>query len=493
MFASGRGGSLDAMKLPYDDVHLIADPLCGYLRITLSRAGEIAEADVIDNPWVQRLKRIHQLQSSWWVFPTAEHSRFAHSLGAMHLAGQLARQVYPTLAEVEPSTPSLPLVEETLRLAGLLHDLGHGPFSHFCDEEYFQPVFGIDHEQISQYLIVSELGGLIAELRRSPSGLFDAAEAVDPGQVAFLVRAEEGSGGADGAAGAPAGAGAAPDGGPIPRWVRLLHRALSGAVTVDNMDYVRRDAYMCGVALGPVDVDRLIYYTFCTADGLTFHKRALSALRAFLNARFYMYENVYFHRVGHAIDLHLHEIFRPTMRLVSPVSPLDDLAAYRRLTEWSLFTTVEDWLDEPLGSERRELAGQWQSIIHRHVKYSMVYEHHVERQQPLPAARDLTTEEFRAAIVQRLPGPLKDIEFVVDIASQDPRPLNPLVGPKRIAVYDPATDAIEEKLLSGILEFVPAKAHLYRVFAVGREHERELALAARGALEEAEPQSLTNL
>src|SRR5665647_1327379 len=412
------------MKLPYDEVHLIADPLYGYLRITLSRAGEIAEADVIDNPWVQRLKRIHQLQSSWWVFPTAEHSRFAHSLGAMHLAGELARQVYPTLAEVEPSTPSLPLVEETLRLAGLLHDLGHGP----C-----------------------------------------------------------------GAAGPPAGAGAAPDGGPIPRCVRLLHRALSGAVTVDNMDYVGRDAYMCGVALGPVDVDRLIYYTFCTADGLTFHKRALSALRAFLNARFYMYENVYFHRVGHAIDLHLHEIFRPTMRLVSPVSPLDDLAAYRRLTEWSLFTTVEDWLDEPLGSERRELAGQWQSIIHRHVKYSMVYEHHVERQQPLPAARDLTTEQFRAAIVQRLPGPLKDIEFVVDIASQDPRPLNPLVGPKRIAVYDPATDAIEERLLSGILEFVPAKAHLYRVFAVGREHAVELALAARGALEEAEPQSLTNL
>ena len=119
------------MKLPYDDVHLIADPLYGYLRITLSRAGEIAEADVIDNPWVQRLKRIHQLQSSWWVFPTAEHSRFVHSLGAMHLAGKLARQVYPTLAETEPGTPSLPVVEETLRLAGLLHDLGHGPFSHF--------------------------------------------------------------------------------------------------------------------------------------------------------------------------------------------------------------------------------------------------------------------------------------------------------------------------------------------------------------------------
>lgn len=467
------------MRLPYDDVHLIADPLYGYLRITLSRAGEIAEPDVIDNPWVQRLKRIHQLQSSWWVFPTAEHSRFAHSLGTMHLAGALARQVYPTLAEVEPGTPSEPLVEETLRMAGLLHDLGHGPFSHFCDAQYLVPVFGADHEQISQHLIVNELGSLIAELRRSPSGTFAVGEAVDPWHVAFLVRAEEG------------GAASASD--PIPRWVRLLHRALSGAVTVDNLDYVRRDAAMCGVGLGPIDVDRLIYYTFCTADGLTFHKRALSSLRAFLNARFYMYENVYFHRIGHAIDLHLREIFRPTMELILPESPLDDPGAYRRLSEWSLFTTVESWLDEPLQSPRRELAEEWQSIIHRHVKYSMVYEHHVERQKPLPAARDLTREEFHAAIMRHLPLESRGVEFVVDIASQDPRPLNPFVGPKRLPVYDPATDRIDEQLLGGILEFVPAKAHLYRVFAVGREHERTLALAAQAALGEIEPQSLTNL
>ena len=277
--------------------------------------------------------------------------------------------------------------------------------------------------------------------------------------------------------------------------MRLLHRALSGAVTVDNMDYVRRDAAMCGVGLGPVDVDRLIYYTFCTDDGLTIHKRALSALRAFLNARFYMYENVYFHRIGHAIDLHLREIFRPTMELVLPRSPLDDLAAYRRLTEWSLFTVVESWLDEPLASRKRELAEEWQHIIHRHVKYSMVFEFHVERQRPLPAARDLTRQEFHDLIVRHLPPQLRRQEFVVDIASQDPRPVNPLVGPKRIAVYDPATDAIEEQLLSGILEFVPAKAHLYRVFAVGRDNERELAAAARAALAEAghEPASLTNL
>ncbi|MEE4274834.1 MAG: hypothetical protein V2J16_03075, partial [Thermoleophilia bacterium] len=366
----------------------------------------------------------------------------------------------------------------------------HGPFSHFCDEQYFGPRFGLDHERISQHLIVTELGEFIAALERSPSGPFAPGERVDPWHVAFLVRA-------DGAGAAPLAeqAGPAVTRPPIPRWVRLLHRALSGAVTVDNLDYVRRDALMCGVSLAAVDAQRLIYYSFCTADGLTFHKRALSALRAFLNARFYMYENVYFHRIGHAIDMHLRELFRPTMELVLPASPLDDLGAYRRLSEWSLFTTVEGWLDEPRESPRRELAEEWQSIIHRHVKYSMVYEHAVERQQPALAARDLTREEFRAGVRGHLPPRLAGLDFEVDIASQDPRPLNPMSGPKRIPIYDPVTGAIEDQLLSGILEFVPAKAHLYRVFAVGREHERELALAARAALEEAghEAASTTNL
>ena len=479
------------MKLPYDDVHLIADPLYGYLRITLSRQGEIAEADVIDSPWMQRLKRIHQLQSSWWVFPAAEHSRFAHSLGTMHLAGQLARQVYPTLLAAEPATPSPAVVEETLRLAGLLHDVGHGPFSHFCDEQYFGPVFGIDHERISQHLIVTELGELIAALVRSPSGAFAEGERVDPWHVAYLVRAD----GAEGGAAQPSAAAADAAAQPIPRWVRLLHRALCGAVTVDNLDYVRRDALMCGVSLAAADAERLIYYTFCTDEGLTFHKRALSALRAFLNARFYMYENVYFHRIGHAIDVHLRELFRPTMELVLPVSPLEDLGAYRRLTEWSLFTTVEGWLDESRESARRALAEEWQSIIHRHVKYSMVYEHAIERQQPALAARDLSRDEFKDGVRRHLPRRLAGLEFEVGIASQDPRPLNPMSGPKRIPVYDPVTGAIEDQLLTGILEFVPAKAHLYRVFAVGREHERDLALAARAALGDAghEPASTTNL
>ena len=392
------------MKLPYDDVHLIADPLYGYLRITLSRAGEIAEADVIDSPWVQRLKRIHQLQSSWWVFPTAEHSRFAHSLGVMHLAGLLAQTVYPTLREVEPATP--------VAAAGRRDDAPRRPAARRRPRA-LQPL--LRRGVLPARLRARPRAHLAAPHRqrdgradRGPCGAARAgrsprARRSTRGTSPFSCAPRRGTGRRRRRRAPPPDPPPDRAADPIPRWVRLLHRALSGAVTVDNLDYVRRDAYMCGVSVGSVDPERLIYYTFCTADGLTFHKRALSALRAFLNARFYMYENVYFHRVGHAIDIHLREIFRPTMSLILPRSPLEDLDAYRRVTEWSLFTTVEEWLDEPLASEKRELAEEWQSIIHRHVKYSMVYEQAVELQRPAPATRELTPAEFHAAVVRHLP------------------------------------------------------------------------------------------
>src|SRR5579872_3380406 len=116
----------------YSRVNLFSDPIYRYLRITKSGPGGVpgaaSEQDLIDSAWLQRLRRIHQLQSAWWVFATAEHSRFQHSLGAMHLAGEWGRHLYPTLRQVHPDTPSEPVVVETLRLAGLLHDCGHGPF-----------------------------------------------------------------------------------------------------------------------------------------------------------------------------------------------------------------------------------------------------------------------------------------------------------------------------------------------------------------------------
>src|SRR4030043_922874 len=106
----------------YQGKALIADPIYQYASFTVPTPDfpdEKTEKDLIDSPWVQRLRRIYQLQSARWVYPPAEHTRFQHSLGAMHMAGAFGRHLYPPLKEVCKDTPSQNYVEELMRLAGL--------------------------------------------------------------------------------------------------------------------------------------------------------------------------------------------------------------------------------------------------------------------------------------------------------------------------------------------------------------------------------------
>src|SRR5437667_11660746 len=112
----------------YDRESLISDPLHGYIAYTATRiAGEIAEQSLVDHPWVQRLRRIHQLQSAWWVYPSAEHTRFQHVIGAMHLAGRIVAGVFPSLREAcgSEALPSQAYMVSIVRIAALLHDVGH--------------------------------------------------------------------------------------------------------------------------------------------------------------------------------------------------------------------------------------------------------------------------------------------------------------------------------------------------------------------------------
>src|SRR5918995_1990921 len=159
---------------------LIADPIHQYIAYTRPGgiSGEATEQDVIDTPWVQRLRRTPQLQSARWVFPAAEHSRFQHSLGAMHLAGRLGTQLYPSLKAIFPDGPSAPLLEELLRMTGLLHDVGHGPFGHFFDDNFLVD-YDLTHELLGQRIIREELAEILKDLRSSPSGRFDADERID--------------------------------------------------------------------------------------------------------------------------------------------------------------------------------------------------------------------------------------------------------------------------------------------------------------------------
>src|ERR1700694_3851725 len=328
------------VPLEYSRVNLSSDPIYRYLRITKGGPGGVpgsaSEQDLVDNAWLQRLRRIHQLQSAWWVFATAEHSRFQHSLGAMHLAGEWAGHLYPTLRQLHPEAPSQAVVTETLRLAGLLHDVGHGPFGHFFDENYLAR-WGLDHEVIGRHLVLHELGEMIGEVRASPDADFAPEERVDPRWVAYLISTAD-LGGFQ-----------------APHWLAALRPLLVGPFSADNMDYVPRDSYVCGVAAGPVDVQRIMHYSFISEHGLTLHAHAAEVLHLFLSARLYLYHQVYFHRTVRRIDLQLREVFRPTVELVLGGNPLERLDDYLMFTEWALLTEVNRWALGEGDAERREL------------------------------------------------------------------------------------------------------------------------------------------
>ena len=150
---------------PYDGQALIADPIHGYISFTVpysTPVPEQTEKDLIDTVWMQRLRYIYQLQSAHWVYPAAEHSRFQHSLGTMHLAGRLAVHLYPTLAQTVRDVPSQPYIEELFRVAALVHDIGHGPFCHFFDHQYLSR-FHLTHERIGQEIIRTYLGPTIQQ------------------------------------------------------------------------------------------------------------------------------------------------------------------------------------------------------------------------------------------------------------------------------------------------------------------------------------------
>src|SRR5258708_21390000 len=108
----------------------------------------------------------------------------------MHLAGEWARPLYPSLSAVCGATPSAPLVEETMRMAGLLHDVGHGPFGHFFDENYLD-AWGIDHKVIGRVLINGSLANQIGSLGASPTADFQTGERADPRWLAYLISSAE--------------------------------------------------------------------------------------------------------------------------------------------------------------------------------------------------------------------------------------------------------------------------------------------------------------
>ena len=438
------------------------DPIHGYIPFTSAAglpAGEVAERQFIDHPWLQRLRQIHQLQTAWWVFPTAEHTRFQHVLGAMHLASRAVAWLYESLHEVCPDVPSRGYVESLMRLAALLHDVGHGPFGHFFDE-HFLADFGLNHETLGSEIIRREFAELIRRVRRNPNTRLADDETLDPEQITLLITRPKG-GSAEG-----------------PQWLRFLRSLFSGMYTVDNMDFVLRDAYMSGYSTQAFDLDRLLHYSEFTAQGLTVHERGLSALVRFISVRAELFRAIYFHRTVRAIDLELQELFLDSKRRLFPGNPLEHLDEYRRLTEWSLLMEVARW-PESADPELHTLGLRWREFFGRRLRWKMACEQTVffapgEAEQGSVLSN---AAAFETALRAILPAELRDIPLKVDTARHVHRPgaHTPTAGQNFL--YDPATGKIRSLDDRELFRQIAISFRICRIYALDNRHNAALAAA----------------
>ncbi len=324
-------------------------------------------------------------------------------------------------------------------------------------------------------LFANILASTIRKIRRSPSGPFAKGEELDPNQIAHLILKDKGK-----------------DNSRIPRWLNFLQPVISGSYTGDNLDYVLRDSYMCGVAVGPVDLTRLIHYTLVTDRGFTIHKTGLPALQMFLNTRMYLYSNVYYHRTTRAIDIHLREMFGDTMRLIFPHDPRTKMDRYVGLTDWSLLEEVRDWKNSR-HSARRRLGQEWARILGRDVKWKMAYttvlkEKGQERGMDFPSR-----EQFEKQIQKELPDRIRTLPFTVDMAPLDPRPDPKDTRAIPLFVYDPGTRTISTEPLEEFLDLLPTRLIQFRIYALNHDTDEALSRATATVLNKVPSTCETNL
>ncbi len=231
-------------------MEILRDPLWNNIRLD-----PLALA-LLETPVVQRLRYVRQLGLAFLVYPGATHSRFEHALGAWHLAG-VALRLLDERGALEGIDAR---AQQVVRAAALLHDVGHYPFSHALEE------IGVTHhEQVAYPLITS---GPVARVLR------DALGESAPEEVFALITG---------------------------RSTDALQGLISGSLDLDKIEYLKRDATMCGVPYGEIDVDRLLNSLVIvqTPERATrmvgVHEKGLSALESLLFAKYQMYRNVYWH------------------------------------------------------------------------------------------------------------------------------------------------------------------------------------------------------
>jgi HD superfamily phosphohydrolase len=233
----------------------IADPIHRYIPFSQ------VEKDVIDCTAFQRLRRIRQLAGAHLVYPSAQHSRFEHSLGAMHIAG-LAGEGLLSKGYIDHAE-----IVQDLRLAALLHDIGHGPFSHLF-EEVLEYRCKTTHEEMGKKIILqSEIADILTR------------HSISPDQICRLSFAQS--------------------------KVNFLNEIISGGLSVDIMDYLPRDGFFTGAEYAKVNYHRIVSSLEVSKNRLAINKSALNSLESMLISRYEMFKAVYFHKTVRAAEVML--------------------------------------------------------------------------------------------------------------------------------------------------------------------------------------------
>ena len=293
---------------------IVNDPVHGFIRIPNERL-----FDLISHPYFQRLRRIRQMGLAELVYPGALHTRFHHALGAMHLmmlALDRLRDKGHEISEAE---------YEAATIAILLHDIGHGPFSHVLEHAILD---GVPHEQISLLFM-------------------QALDAHFGGALEMAVAIFE-------------------DRYPRP----FFHQLVSSQLDMDRLDYLQRDCFYTGVQEGKVGGDRIIRMLDVVDERIVIEEKGIYNVENFLNARRLMYWQVYLHKTSVGSEVMLVQLLRRARRLLTageaiPASEpltfflqapigLDDfrqrpecLEAFARLDDFDLWAAIKSWASYP--------------------------------------------------------------------------------------------------------------------------------------------------
>ncbi len=320
----------------------IKDPVHNYIRLSKN------EMEIVDTLFFQRLRNIKQLAAAYLVYPGAVHTRFDHSLGTFHLADRTASQL---LEKNVLSKEEMELV----KVCALLHDIGHGPFSHVF-EEALKSVLAKGHEELTLWIIKqSSLRELIEDL-----GF----------QLKEVVSVLKGEG--------------------------IPGKIIKGVIDVDKMDYLVRDSYFTGVEYGKIDIYRLIYSLEVLNEGLAIDYGGLSALEAFLIARFEMFKNVYYHKTVRSAEL----LLSNSMKLASDYLGLDQLTEplnYLRLDDVFVFEKLRQLRNiNPVDENLKRAKYFFEMLVQRRL-FKVAFERMLQPEEDL-LTRIITNEEVKRSI-----------------------------------------------------------------------------------------------